>query len=93
MALIERLAIIGIGAQPHLIAATQSHLAEPVRIGKRLACEADDVGMSCREQRFGLRKVVNAARDHDRHLQIPGVQAGAHVRGRRKIASEWTLGI
>src|SRR3546814_6401499 len=53
MALIERLAVIRVHAQPYFRASAAAHLREPVRIRERLSREADDVGLA-RDQ-HGLR--------------------------------------
>jgi hypothetical protein len=93
VALIKSLAIVGIGAQPYFIAATEANLLEPVRIGKRLPGESDDVGLALSERGFGLRKVVYATGDHNWRGQAMLPQAGTHFGRWRKIAPKGSLGI
>jgi hypothetical protein len=93
MALIERFAIIGIGAQTHLVATTQSHLAEPVRIGKRLAREADNVSVARREQPPRPAQSCVCRLRPRRASSATLMQAGAHVCRGREIAPEGALRI
>src|SRR5689334_21061503 len=49
MLLVEPFAIVGVLAHPHFGAVTQQDLAEPIRVGERLTCRADDVAEAARQ--------------------------------------------
>ncbi len=54
MRLIQRFAVVGVSAAPNFITASEFHFNKPIRIGQRLASEADDVGLASSQNRFGL---------------------------------------
>ena len=66
MGLIQRLAVIRIGATANLVTATLLHFDEPIRIGERLARQPGDVGVSVLKNRLGLSERRNAASGDDR---------------------------
>src|SRR5512132_2058523 len=59
--LIERLAVVGVFAAPHLGAAAELDLEEPIGVGQGRARHADDVGVSVREDGLGLLECADAA--------------------------------
>src|SRR5215207_6154362 len=50
--LVERLAVVGVGAAAHLRAAPRERLQEPVGVGERLAGGADDVSVAAPQHLF-----------------------------------------
>src|SRR3984957_6815032 len=93
VALVERLAVVGVQTQAHLGTAPAPDLAEPVRIGERLARETHDVRLAVGEHGLGLGETVDTARSDDGGKGALRAQRRAHPRGGLKVASEGTPGI
>ena len=56
MALVKRLAVVGIQAKAHIGAAAFANLQKPIRIGQRLAGEANDIRRAAAQRLLGLIK-------------------------------------
>ncbi len=69
MALVQRLAVIGIQAEAHIGAAAFANFQKPIRIGQRLAGESDDVGRAAAQRMLGLIKMMYAAGEHDGRVE------------------------
>src|SRR5262245_16432982 len=65
MCLVESFTVICISAPSHFFSTTESHFAEPIRIGKCLAGHANYVGLSVSQDRFSLLESANSARSHN----------------------------
>src|SRR5829696_8933360 len=59
--LVERFAVVGVGAAPHLRAAPLAGLEEPVGVRERLARGADDVGVAAPQNLLGQLEGPDAA--------------------------------
>src|SRR5580704_11862351 len=93
MALIERLAVVGVLAQPHLPAPAQANLEKPVGIGKRLAGESHDVAGALPERGFGLLKIVNSSGDDDGRAMAARPNRGADPRRGLQISPVGSDGV
>src|SRR5829696_4726757 len=63
--LVERFAVVGVGAAAHLRAAPRERLQKPVGVGERLAGGADDVRVAAPQNLLGQLERADAARGHD----------------------------
>ena len=88
MRLIERFAIIRVGATPHFFASSQFHFQEPVGIGKRLASETSDVGLALLQNRLGLLKSRNASGGYNRRRESCFVHGSLDLRDQRHAAAK-----
>src|SRR5579871_4660635 len=71
MALVQRLTIVRVHAQPYLFAVSAGYFSKPVRIGQRLPGESYDVSSFRSQTRFGLLEIMDTpCRDHRRHQPL-----------------------
>src|ERR1700733_1757283 len=86
--LVEAFAIIGVFADPHLIAQAETDFVKPIGIGQRLERRGDDVAHAARQIVFRHFEVVNATGAHYRCLASGVAHRAAHRRGRRGVSPE-----
>ena len=85
---IECLAIVGVNANPDLLAQAEFNLEIPVRIGNRLSCCRYNVRLAVGEHAFRFNEAVNAAGCNDRCRQSRITNGVPDFGNRRKIAAE-----
>src|SRR5262249_37873849 len=86
VALIQRLAIVGVQTQAHLRAIARKYFAEPVRVGQCLARETDNVSLLLNEAAFCLLEVMDDARHDHGGLETPFSYGCAYSSGGPQVS-------
>src|ERR1051325_6378659 len=73
MRLIERFAIIRVGATSHFLSTSEFYFYEPIRIGKGLPREAHYVGLAVLQNRLGLLESGNTSGSYDWRVESSSV--------------------